>query len=390
MSFISNTLGFGDGGGNFNAEAAKTLQPVGGHEINAAYTDSERGLSQQLDFLKALRGQSGVANQSAIFDQQQALANQLQGLAGGTGPNPALQQLQNTTGQNVAQQAALMASQRGTSANAGLLARQAAMQGANIQQQAVGQGAALAAQQQLAGISALQQQQNLLGNMANTQVGQLGSGIQNYNQAAQGEQSNLLNAISNFNNSQVAMQSNMNSANAGVQGVVAGQQGTLLGGAAGGIGSALGLANGGMIPSYAAGGSVSGPRSFAGKFFTGISDSMNPATPAAPSPGLNPLGKLITGGLITGAKSLFSSAPQVPGQNVELLPNADMMAASKGAFVPGKAAVSGDSLKNDKVPAVLSPGEIVIPRSIVNAANAPQKAADFVAKVLAQHGKKKG
>jgi len=41
-----------------------------------------------------------------------------------------------------------------------------------------------------------------------------------------------------------------------------------------------------------------------------------------------------------------------------------MSAMAEGGEVPGKAHVPGDSLKNDTVPAILSPGEIVIPRSI--------------------------
>ena len=42
-------------------------------------------------------------------------------------------------------------------------------------------------------------------------------------------------------------------------------------------------------------------------------------------------------------------------------------AFAKGGVVPGMASVAGDSLKNDKVPAMLSPGELVIPRSAVAA-----------------------
>lgn len=46
--------------------------------------------------------------------------------------------------------------------------------------------------------------------------------------------------------------------------------------------------------------------------------------------------------------------------------------------VPGQAKVKGDSLKNDTVPAMLSPGEIVIPRHITQHARAPELAAKFV------------
>ena len=49
-----------------------------------------------------------------------------------------------------------------------------------------------------------------------------------------------------------------------------------------------------------------------------------------------------------------------------------------GAAVPGKAKVPGNSLKNDTVNAKLSPGEIVLPRTVAQAPNAPQKAAQFV------------
>ncbi len=50
--------------------------------------------------------------------------------------------------------------------------------------------------------------------------------------------------------------------------------------------------------------------------------------------------------------------------------------AAHGAVVPGQAEVDGDSPKNDKVPAMLSPGEVVLPRSI---SHDPEKARRFVA-----------
>lgn len=43
-----------------------------------------------------------------------------------------------------------------------------------------------------------------------------------------------------------------------------------------------------------------------------------------------------------------------------------MVRFAEGGKVPGYAPVAGDSLKNDKVPALLSAGEVVLPRSIVN------------------------
>ena len=60
----------------------------------------------------------------------------------------------------------------------------------------------------------------------------------------------------------------------------------------------------------------------------------------------------------------------------------------KGGIVPGKAPVPGDSPANDTVPARLSPGELVVPRSLVNefVGNIPKKGkpihADDVKSVL--------
>lgn len=55
------------------------------------------------------------------------------------------------------------------------------------------------------------------------------------------------------------------------------------------------------------------------------------------------------------------------------------MVASSGGAVPGKSAVAGDSPKNDNVPAMLSAGEVVIPRSI---APHPELAKRFIEHVM--------
>lgn len=62
---------------------------------------------------------------------------------------------------------------------------------------------------------------------------------------------------------------------------------------------------------------------------------------------------------------------------------------SEGGHVPGKATVKGDSLKNDTVPAMLSPGEVVIPRSVMSSQDPASGAAKFVEAVLAKHSMKK-
>jgi len=55
---------------------------------------------------------------------------------------------------------------------------------------------------------------------------------------------------------------------------------------------------------------------------------------------------------------------------------------AKGGMIEGHAKVEGDSEKNDTVPAMLSPGEIVIPRT---KAKDPKKAKEFVDQVLKGH-----
>lgn len=55
---------------------------------------------------------------------------------------------------------------------------------------------------------------------------------------------------------------------------------------------------------------------------------------------------------------------------------------SDGGPVPGSPQVFGDSEVNDTVPAKLSPGEIVIPRSISQGPDAPERAAEFVRAIM--------
>jgi hypothetical protein len=73
------------------------------------------------------------------------------------------------------------------------------------------------------------------------------------------------------------------------------------------------------------------------------------------------------------------------GQEASGLEGAAVMAASRGALVPGHAQVDGDHPDNDTVPAMLSPGEIVIPRSHAKDA---ESAKAFVEHLLKRKGKK--
>jgi hypothetical protein len=347
---VGGALGLGSGGQNFQAQGVDVLQPATLDQTKSAYDRSQQGLNYQQQFVNAMNGMQGLQNQAGVFSQQQGLANQLQGVANGTGPNPALAQLNETTARNIAQQGALMAGQRGANANVGLLARQAGRLGGDIQQQASGQAATLGAQQQLAAMGALQQQQASMGNLANQQVAQQMQGLQGYSQSAQSQQQQLLDAINQYNANRVGMQSNINSSNAGVQAAVAKDQGAHQMGFLGNLGDSLGgIAN-----------------TVAGAFGGGAQ-----ATGTLMG---NPISMMMAQG---GAVPATGGARSRAGQYLN---------ASKGAVVPGSAKVSGNSLKNDTVPAMLSPKEIVLPRSVTLSPDAPNKAKAFVEALLQQRG----
>lgn len=351
MGFITNgLLGVNSSQGTgFQAAGTPIDQPISNGIAQGNYDQNQAAIAQQQAFLQALQAQGGINNQSSVFNQQQALADQLQQQSLGGGPNPAQVQLAQATGANVAQQAALQAGQRGAGANVGLITRQAGQQGAAIQQNAVGQAATLQAQQQLAAEQALQSQQDMLGNTAASQVANQAGATSNLNQFTAGQEAQSLGQVNAQNQANIAMQSNINSSNAGVQGQVASGQvnlipkvvGAIAGGGSSGAGAAAaGAAHGGKIEKD---GSVSTPYSIHHVIahLTGKSD----------------------GGTIEGETY-----------------------ANAGKLVPGSASVTGDSPKNDTVHAMLSPGEIIVPRSH---ATDPDKAAAFVRAVVMKNMKKK-
>lgn len=234
MSSIVTALTGGGGGGSagmgYRPAAAPVVSPVTAEQATEQYGNVNQGLLGQQNFVDAVRAQHGLQNQSNVF-------NQLQGVANGTGPNPAQQQLANATGANIANQAALMAGQRGAGANTGLIARQAAMQGANTQQNAAGQAAALQAQQSLNAL-------NQMGGLATNQANQQANATNAYTNAALQAQQNALNSIAGSNTANVGMQSNINNVNGALAGNVATQQGNMMGNLMGGIGSAGNLFKG--------------------------------------------------------------------------------------------------------------------------------------------------
>jgi hypothetical protein len=284
--------------------------------------------------------QNAYTSGQANLAQQNALANALLAQSQGQGPNIAQQALQQNTAQGIRQQQGLMASQKGI--NPALAARQAALGGAEMQQQAAGQGALMQAQQQLAAQQAYQQQ---LGSIAgqNLDIYRTAGGLAN--QAVLGAQGiNAGIASQNAQNNTAAMMGLLGgAAQLGSAGIIGSSMGGGGGSMAGGSSTAA-LADGGMVPHYAKGGMAKLPSHLGhiASIYHGYSE-----------------------GGVTQLKD-------------------------KGGHVPGKPKVSGDSPKNDVVPAMLSPGEIVLPRTVVNAEEPEKEAAQFVAEELKKKGKYKG
>ena len=350
---------------------------------------------------QALQGQQQF-NENLGSEQQ--LAQQLVNQGNGQGPNPAQAQLAQNTGANIASQAALAAGQRGSAGNVGLMARQAAQQGAATQQNAVGQSATLQAQQELASQQAAAQQQQAIGSQI---TGQQGANTQLFGTGAGAANTQNSNLVSNYGQ---ANSTNASTAQANAKA----NQGTT-GGILGGVGSVLGalFAEGGQVPQATTWANPSStpmagaPSSFVGQFLNSL-NNQNPmqsgamAVGSAIGKGINSLlsspqvndnnvapqaeGSFETPDVMTAAKGGKVPAMVSPGE-ISLSPEkAKKVAQGKespmsGKRIPGQAKVKGDSLKNDTVPAMLESGGVIIPRSH---ADSPSKAAAFVRTILAK------
>lgn len=147
------------------------------------------------------------------------------------------------------------------------------------------------------------------------------------------------------------------------------------------------------------------PVSFGGNSKSGPVQGDTPDDPAlgggAPLANATPYsGDGMGGSYLTSPNTLGMLQPSAPGPayNGPLAPPAyakggtvDAKAVSlaqalmaRGGAVPGKANVPGNSLKNDVVPAALSPGEIVLPRSVTEGPNAAEHAKEFVENLRAK------
>ncbi len=318
------------------------------------YQNAAAGVTGQQQFANQTAEQGGLQNQSNVFQQQQGLAQQLGQQAQGQGPNPAQAQLAQNTGNNIQQQSALMGSQRGVSQNAGMLARQAAQQGAGIQQQGVGQAATLQAQQQIAAQQALMQQQASMQGVAGQQVAQQGNALNAFQTGAQNLFGTQSQNIANWNNTQTtaATGASANSAAYGIQQLKGDQ--AMAGGLLNGAGGALGLLsqpNKTLRPGSSIGNSMQSG-------FDNMQTAFNGGEIHAYAQG--------------GPVSAF-------GQYCNM---------KSGGPVQGHAQVAGNSAKNDTVPAMLSPGEVVIDRETLASNDKAGKAARFLQAYLAKKNRK--
>ncbi len=325
--------------------------------------------------------QSNIGNQNAFA---QALQTQM----GGGGPNLAGSLLSNATGQNVTNQASLMASQRGTGSNAGLIARQAAQQGGNIQQQAAGQAAAERQQQQL-------NAQQGLGNVY-SQIGQEQGQNLATNQGALGAQNNAVvggTTATNQTNAQIAGQN----ATANMQAISGIGQAAAGGGGGKAYGGEIKMADGGDIGAPMSPGKLNytAPLDDHFKFLSNVfhphmtTDSVQTAGPdtSAPSPDAT----------MMAAKGGKVNALVSPGERF-LKPEAVKKVAEgkadpikAGEKIPGKPKVPGavDSYANDTVHKQLQEGGIVLPRSVTQSKDPSKSAMDFVIATMTKSKKSK-
>lgn len=313
-------------------DTPQVQSPISQAQFQQAYKQSQEQAEAQRKFLEAVQAQQGLGKQLDVY-------NQFSNVAAGQGPNPALAQLNQATGANIANQAALMAAQRGSASNPALAARLAAQQGGNLQQQAAGQAATLQAQQSLNAIGGM-------GNLANTMAAQQAQQQQNAFNNAQALTGMGQNAVQNAN------QMNM-------QAQLADRQATqnMMGNLMGGIGAGImkyALAEGGEVPKKA---------NYITEYFAEGGE-----VPALVSPG---------------EKYLPPHAVKAVKQGANPM--------QVGETIPGKPKVAGakDSYANDTVPKTLKEGGIVLPRSVTKAKDPNKAAQDFVSAIFARQGKMK-
>ena len=89
MGFVGGLLGTAGGQNGTGVQGpsqANILNPTNVNQANQQYGNAQAALGQQQSFVNAVNQANGVGNQSQVF-------NALQGVANGTGPNPAFHKI---------------------------------------------------------------------------------------------------------------------------------------------------------------------------------------------------------------------------------------------------------------------------------------------------------
>lgn len=365
------------------------VDPVTGAQITDA-NGTVVANQQQLDsYNQTLASQNGAQNQSDVYNKEGQIA-------AGEGPNPALAQLNQTTGTNVANQAALMAGQRGASANTGLIAREAAQQGAATQQQAVGQAATNESTQQLNALGAQ-------AGIAGQQVNELQTGLATASGNALTNQNQILGAQGNYNSALTGGQASVNSANTPTN---VGTQNEVYGLANGALAGASAQAVKGSAPAAPAAPAASQPAST-----TTAGQSLNTATYAAHGGEIHGRDRMAQGGhpsfvaqYLDGQVAMprMASGGRVPAvvspKEIYLNPHQVREVVERGAdpmrighHFPGQDKVKKkDSFKNDVIKTELDEGGVVLPVHITTHKDASSRGRKFVEKTVAKHMKRPG
>jgi hypothetical protein len=330
-----------------NAQKA-ALQQLGG----VAQSGSTPILAAQLANIRNQQGQVDSANRAANLENAQQ-----RGVAGG-----GLEFLNNLVGeQNSAQNANLAGVNAG--ANNAQLALQALSQQGSLGGQLQGQSnqmatnAAQAAQQVAEYNSGLQS----AANQYNTQ---------NANQA---QQMNLANA-QNINNMNTGNANARLQYNAQVPQQLFNDQMQKAGGVAGAYGNQANLAQqqasdqNAFLGNIIGAGATMGGSYLAGTAMKAAQQQYGGANGPPPSADTNQYSP--RGYAMGGEVRCYAQGGEVHDHQ---------LCMKAGGSVPGEASMAGDHPQNDTVPAMLSPHEIVLPRSVSQSPNAPQQAANFVA-----------
>jgi hypothetical protein len=311
---------------------ALQAQITGAPETGTAFAGAER------ETFGALAGSRGVGAEQA------ALAEALRAQAEGRGPSLAQMQYERALQGAQAAAQSQLASARGLSpaqAQRLMLTRQAGAQAA-----AASQSAQLRLQEQQAAQAALG---NLLGQRRQQELlgGQLAAGL--YGQAGS---LGMQRALEQARLDQMAT--------AGAMGLeqYEQQRATQAAGAAtGAIGAGMGALT-------------------AGRGGGGTNITINPGGSAS----VQGAGQATASQMSASGAGLGSGGASIASQLKGVARGGDI----KSREIPGKAKYKGDTRSNDTVPALLSPGEIVLPRTVAQSEDAPDKAKKFVQAIKKQ------